>query len=64
MLRRLALPISIVINEVDDLRSETEEEFCQGILHVTKMSRRNETVSLGRMILLFLFPSQSSFFKV
>ena len=42
MFRRLALPISVVINEVGDLRSGTEEEFCQGILHVTKMSRRND----------------------
>ena len=50
VLRRLALPISVVINEVVDLRFGTEEEFCEGILHVTRVSGRNETGSLGGKI--------------
>ena len=29
VLRRLALPVSIVINEVGDLRSGTKDEFLQ-----------------------------------
>ena len=63
MLRRLALPVLVVINEVGDLRSRIEEESLKRDLTCDQNEQEDETGSLDRIILLSLFPSQSSFLR-
>ena len=63
MLRRLAFSVLVVINEVGDLRSETEEVSLKRDLTCDQNEQEDETGSLDRIILLSLFPSQSSFLR-